>query len=98
LKVELAFDFSSIPSVALQSPTVLGEDPYRSYESERTARAIRNFKESGQAAPINNKIPLEDKPEPDAGEVRRVQTLTPSQTQPQKQTIPTNPALPKLEF
>ena len=94
----MAFDLSSIPSVVLQSPTVLGEDPYRSTESERTARAIRNFKESGQAAPINNKIPLEDKLEPDANEVPRVQLLTPSQAQPQKQNLPANPALPKLEF
>ena len=46
VKVELAFDLSSITTVVLQSPTVLGDDPYRSTESERTARAIRNFKES----------------------------------------------------
>ena len=98
VKVELAFDLSSITTVVLQSPTVLGDDPYRSTESERTARAIRNFKESGQAAPLNNKIPLEANPEPDASEVPRVQLLTPSQAQPQKQNLPVNPALPKLEF
>jgi hypothetical protein len=97
-KVELTFDLSAVASVVMKSPTVLGEDPYRSTEAERTARAIRNFKETGQAAPLNNKIPLDDKAEPEATEVPRVQIVTPIQIQQQNQNAPANPSLPKLEF
>lgn len=97
-KVELTFDLSAVASVVMKSPTVLGEDPYRSTEAERTARAIRNFKETGQAAPLNNKIPLDDKAEPEATEVPRVQIVTPIQIQQPNQNVPASPSLPKLEF
>ena len=78
--------------------SALCEHHDRSTEAERTARAIRNFKETGQAAPLNNKIPLEDKAEPEATEVPRVQIVTPIQIQQPNQNVPANPSLPKLEF
>ncbi|MEI6871467.1 MAG: transglycosylase domain-containing protein, partial [Verrucomicrobiota bacterium] len=56
-RVELALDLSAIPSIALKSATVLGEDPFRSVRSEESAHALKKFKASGLAAPLDNQIP-----------------------------------------
>jgi len=98
-RVELALDLSAIPSVALKAPTVIGHDPFRSGHSEESARALKVFKASGRAAPLDNQIPLNQTPSEEAQEVPKVQVVRPSDTMPGATAPqPAGPVLPKIEF
>ncbi|NBV32633.1 MAG: hypothetical protein EBR81_02205 [Proteobacteria bacterium] len=98
-RVELALDLSGIPSIAMKSPTVLGDDPFRSVRSEDSARALKEFKASGRAAPLDNQIPNAQAGGEAAQEVPKVQLVRPSDTMPSvPPQVPAGPALPKIEF
>jgi penicillin-binding protein 1A len=97
-KVEVAIDLSSIASISLKSPTVLGEDPYFSTRSEQSAKALKAFKESGRAAPLDNKIPDGKGPAPETQDVPAVQVVRPGESLPEAPLEPKIPSLPRLEF
>ena len=96
-KAELTFDPSTVAPITLQSPTVLGEDPFLSLQAEQTARALKNYKDRGTAAPLDNKLPSLEKPEPQLPEIPKAQPVRPESHTPPP---PSGPAsnLPKLEF
>jgi len=100
-RVELAIDLKSVASVAIKSPTVLGEDPFQSDRSEQAAKTLRNFRESGRSAPLDNRVPdsktAGSKEEPEV-EIPKVQAVRPGDSNPTKPVTPAGPALPKLEF
>jgi membrane peptidoglycan carboxypeptidase len=97
-RVELAMDLSSVTPVALKSPTVLGQDPFNAAKSEQAAIEIKNFRESGRAAPLDNRTPPSKPSSPDGPEPPRVQALRPGDTVQPPTAPATQPALPKLEF
>ncbi len=97
-KVELAVDLSGVIAIALKSPTVLGEDPFFSARSEQSARALKNFKDTGRSAPLDNRIPEGSGNDPQQAEVPKVQAVRPGDS-----TLPPTPQkprsmLPRLEF
>ncbi len=97
-KVELAMDLSTVNVVVLKSPTVLGEDPFQSARSEQAAVSLKKFKESGGAAPLDNRIPAAVSGGQEPTEVPKVQAVRPGDTAPAVPVQTTGPALPKLEF
>lgn len=96
--VELAVDLSSVKPIALKSPTVLGEDPFLSNRSEEAARAIKNFKENGGAAPLDNKIPEGQTTATQQAEVPKVQAVRPGDKPRDAAADKKRPVLPALEF
>jgi membrane peptidoglycan carboxypeptidase len=97
-RVELAMDLSTVPSVALKAPTVIGEDPFNALRSEQAALEIKNFRESGKAAPLDNRAPTGKPAASEGAEPPRVQAVRPGETTPSTRPVPAQPALPKLEF
>ncbi len=97
-KVEVAVDLSTVTAIALKSPTVVGEDPFYSARSEQAARALKQFKASGNAAPLDNKIPDNKDPAQQQAEVPKVQAVRPSDTMPVPPAQKVEKILPKLEF
>ncbi|RFC46289.1 MAG: penicillin-binding protein 1A [Verrucomicrobia bacterium] len=98
-KVELAVDLSGITAISLKSPTVLGEDPFFSSRSEQSARALKNFRDTGRAAPLDNRLP--DAGSPDAlqqTDVPKVQAVRPGESSPNQLPQKNQPNLPRLEF
>ena len=99
-RAELAFDPTLVTPIALQSPTVIGDDPFFALQAEQTARAIKNLKDAGSVAPLENQAPTLQKSEPPAAEtpVPKAEPLKPSETLPAKPAAPPVPSLPKLDF
>jgi len=100
-KAEPVFSPNSVAAVTIQSPTVIGTDPFGSLQAEQTAKALKNFKEKGTVAPIDNKIPVPDKPEPDAPEIPKAIPVLPGQSTTSPLPTPKDspaPTLPKLDF
>ena len=91
-------DLSTVPSVALKAPTVIGEDPFNALRSEQAALEIKNFRESGKAAPLDNRAPTGKPAASEGAEPPRVQAVRPGETTPSTRPVPAQPALPKLEF
>ncbi|NBV87636.1 MAG: hypothetical protein EBS01_15515, partial [Verrucomicrobia bacterium] len=70
-----------------------------SARSEESANALKKFKASGLAAPLDNQIPSGQSDGGPVQEVPKVQLLRPSDTMPAKPAEqPTGPVLPKIEF
>jgi penicillin-binding protein 1A len=97
-RVEIAMDLSTVSSVALKSPTVLGEDPFNALRSEQAALEIKKFRESGKAAPLDNNAVTGKPASADGPEPPRVQAVRPGERTPSSAPLPAQPALPKLEF
>lgn len=97
-RVELAMDLSSVVPIPLKSPTVLGQDPFNASRSEQAALEIKNFRESGRAAPLDNRTQPSKPSHPDGSEPPRVQALRPGESAQPAPEPPSRPALPKLEF
>jgi membrane peptidoglycan carboxypeptidase len=97
-RVELAMDLSTVTPIALKAPTVLGEDPFNALRSEQAAREIKNFRESGKAAPLDNRTPTATPSTTDGPEPPRVQAVRPGESIQPNSALPSQPALPKLEF
>jgi len=97
-RVEAVIDLSTVAAVALKSPTVLGEDPFFSARSEQAARALKNFKENGGSAPLDNRIPESKGNAADQVEVPKVQAVRPGDATPAVPVQRVEPVLPKLEF
>jgi hypothetical protein len=91
-------DLSSVIPVALKSPTVLGNDPFNASKSEQAAIEIKNFRESGKAAPLDNRTPPSKPSTPDGPEPPRVQALRPGDIPQPTRAPAAQPALPKLDF
>jgi len=97
-RVELAMDLSTVTPVVLKAPTVLGEDPFNALRSEQAALEIKNFRESGKAAPLDNKAPTGKPATAEGPEPPRVQAVRPGEGAPTSAPLPPQPTLPKLEF
>lgn len=103
VKVDAVVDLSKFEPIALQSPTVLGKDPFHSEQAERWERTIKNS-QVGQGAPVNTELkdaqppansPAKDEPVEVPVKVKPV-TAPPAQPVPEQ--TPRKPSLPKLEF
>jgi membrane peptidoglycan carboxypeptidase len=100
-RAELAFDPTQVAPIALKSPSVIGEDPFFALQAEQTARAIKNLKEAGSVAPLENQAPSLQKTDPAPAPetpVPKAEPVKPSETLPVKPTAPPLPSLPKLDF
>ncbi len=102
-RVDAVIDTSKFETIALQSPTVLGKDPFQSEVAERWERTVKQS-QVGQGAPINTEVKdnqpspsqtPKDQPTETPVKVKPVTAPTPPQTAP---TAPGKPSLPKLEF
>ena len=97
-RVEAAIDLSAVTAIALKSPTVVGDDPFFSARSEQAARALKTFKDNGNSAPLDNKLPEGKDASAQQLEVPKVQAVRPGDS---TQAIPVQkvePSLPRLEF
>ncbi len=97
-KAQLTIDPSTITPIPLQSPTVLGDDPFQSLQAEQTAKALKNYKDRGTAAPLDNKIPALEQPEPQLPDIPRAEPVRPGESQPAIPKAEPVKNLPKLEF
>jgi penicillin-binding protein 1A len=97
-RVELAMDLSTVTPVALKAPTVLGQDPFNALRSEQAALEIKNFRESGKAAPLDNKSTTGKPSAQEGPEPPRVQAVRPGEGAPATAPLPAQSTLPKLEF
>lgn len=97
-RAELVFEPGSVQPVALKSPTVLGVDPFQSLQAEETAKAVKNMRESGTIAPLDNKVPAQDKPEPQGEEIPKAVPVRPEEVPPSAPTPQPAPSIPKLDF
>jgi hypothetical protein len=91
-------DLSTVTPVALKAPTVLGQDPFNALRSEQAALEIKNFRESGKAAPLDNKSTTGKPSAQEGPEPPRVQAVRPGEGAPATAPLPAQSTLPKLEF
>jgi hypothetical protein len=77
---------------------VLGEDPFNALRSEQAALEIKNFRESGKSAPIDNRATTGKPSATEGPEPPRVQAVRPGEGTPANAPLPAQSTLPKLEF
>lgn len=103
VKVDAVVDISKFEPIALQSPTVLGHDPFHSELAERWERTIKSS-QIGQGAPVSTELkdaqaPANTAVKTDPVEVPvKVKPVTVPAAEPMPEQTPKKPSLPKLEF
>jgi penicillin-binding protein 1A len=97
-RAEAVFDPGSLTPIRLQSPTVIGSDPFGSDKAEENAIAVKKFKATSTTATLENTVSDPAPPRQDAPTIPRAVPVTPAESLPPpvKPTKPSN--LPKLEF